>query len=68
MYYNQLVLQCCVRVDCNTCCCIKYVHSMDNFKFKQWFEVVIALALKVHVFEQVTVCCWVSGSLHFEGL
>jgi hypothetical protein len=32
---------------------------MDNFKFKQWFEVVIALLLKVNVFEQVTVCCWI---------
>jgi len=35
--------------------------------FKKSFEVV-ALLLKVQVFEEVALCCWVSGLLFFEGL
>jgi len=28
----------------------------------------VKLLLKVQVFEEVTLCCWVSGLLLFEGL
>jgi hypothetical protein len=36
--------------------------------FKHRFEVLIALLLNVQVFETVTLCCWVSCLLLFEGL
>jgi hypothetical protein len=42
-------------------------HNHVN-TFTQIFEDVMALLLKVQVFEEVTLCCWVNGLLIFEGM